>query len=176
MSIPNKFLKFIAVIFATSFMSSIANAAVVTADNSVTFKFDVSQIGQVNVDYISWYGGDTPLPAGATLQANFGSGIGGNDLGVYSWTNPTSNDVNGRVGNMPAINIPASLTEFFVTLVYVDGNYGASSLHLSYIDGDAEPTIDGTIVPLPAAMPLFAAGFAFFGMLRRQRRKITAAQ
>jgi len=63
------------------------------------------------------------------------------------------------------------LTNFFFVRLTDDPNEGGRSGQFVGADIDAVGAISTTLVPVPAALPLFASGIAGFAALRRFRRK-----
>lgn len=173
-------------VVATWVAGSTAQAVPVTQTSSATFAFDFSSIGEFNASSFTWCGydpilcsggGDSSedqrLSGGASFQLNFGTTIGGADLGSRIFTNPSPSSADNFASILsPNVLLDASLDTVYVTLVFIDDIFGAEALRLvageQRVMGQLLPTSE---VPLPAALPLFLAGAAGLSLTARKRKR-----
>lgn len=175
-----------AIAIAVSIVSAVsAQAAMVTAATPVTFVFDTSGLGssfditsgnfQCTASCPAGNNVDAPeaLAIGASLGFDFGTSAGGDDIATREYKNnfgfAITNVSGGIFGSDITVSGPLSL--LYVTLFFVDDEYGVDSLSL-YNDQDA---LIGQLVtsevPLPAALPFFLAGLAGLGLGGRKRKQ-----
>ena len=171
-------------------MAGMANATViVNSSTSAFFQYDVAGIGSFDATgfFYSCFAPACPagpdpdkLASGASFQMDFGSTLGANDLGTgfvfnsfaFEITNLSSSlrDAPGS-GTSITINIDASLSNFFVTVLFVDDAFGIDVLN---IGTSSVGTLVGEMVAAPAPEPstlaLFATGLALLAFLGWRRR------
>lgn len=177
---------FAVALVASLFAAATANAALVTSGNPATFAFDTSGLGGSFTITSGGYSCNASCPEGATDTAaladgasilfNFGSTAGASDLGSATYTNNFGFDIDNVSGGIFGAGVPISgpLTTLFVTMVFVDDEFGVDSLQI----GTGQTNLTGRLlvpdVPLPAAAPLFLSALVGAGFLNRKRKKAAA--
>ena len=108
------------------------------------------------------------------MRLDFGTSAGGDEIGTSLFVSTFSFAVNNVTSTLiPAQVILASLGTLFVTMVYVDDNYSASSLALELASGRrVGGVLQVSDVPLPAALPLFLMGLAGLGFSKKRNRRL----
>lgn len=161
-------------------------STIVDASNSAFFEVDTSGVGDFAINGFRYacFGAcrddasPERLASGASIKLDFGSTLGANDLGTATFTSPFGFDIFGvSSGLAPSVNVGASLTEIFATVIFVDDAFAIDTFSILF--GFGEP-IAGVMVtppsavPLPAALPLFLTVLAGMAGLRWWRRRTTA--
>lgn len=158
-------------------------AATVTATNPVTFEFDVSGFGALtatNFRYSCFVtpscsgGGGGTLLSGASVTLDFGTPAGASDIGTSSFTNPSFSPINNvRADLIQSQSIAALLNSVFVTFNFVDDEFDIDTVGISgtgfSIDGTLVPAV--AVIPLPAGMFLLLGALGGLGLARRRGKK-----
>lgn len=175
-----------AAFLAAGGLFSAAQAATVDAVNSASFHFDVSGLGETTFSSFGYTcsvvcddaNDEGRLLSGASFTLDFGTTLGGSDIGTSSFTNPFSFAIsNVSSGLNPNQLVPASVDDLFVTFNFVDDAFEVTSASISGANGNLQGTFAGAVpvapVPLPAAAFLMIG--ALGGMRFASRRAKTAA-
>jgi hypothetical protein len=114
--------------------------------------------------------GDLVVPTTEQVSFNLGS----DDDSFLALGNTIIDQVGGVHGDSAAPVLTSVLDPgvYALTLFYVDRQQTGASLQFSINTQDVTLTAP---TPLPAALPLFAAGFGLMGLLAKRRKKRTAA-
>ncbi len=192
-----KFAVYAAAFFAVSICGFQANALTVSATSSVTFEFDVTVWPQPtdlstgtfgNNSVVSCFNTPDPcLAFGKSIRLNVSNTIGGDELGSRTMTNTTSiygttGYGGGIFGAVPLVVPNTSL--LYITFAYVDDDYdvefftnlrGYAAVGLPVITSLVDGKIVSSVVPLPAALPLFGSALGVLGLLGWRRKRIVAA-
>ena len=172
-------------LLASFAMAAPAGAVLVTSTNSATFAFDTSGLGAAFTITNGGYdctascpaGNNVPAPealdTGATIQFDFGTTAGAADLGTILFTNPFGIPITNAAGGIfgaGGLAVTGPLATLFITMVFFDDDYGVDTLQI----GTGLANLNGVLIPLPAALPLFLAGLAGLGLAGRRRKSAAA--
>ena len=160
-----------------------AEAAVVDAQHDLTYVFDLSGDGDVEFNLSSWHcvvtcpGNDSlMLDSGGTFKVNYGTTIGGSELGSRQFKNGLTKGLNtlgGAFVTSPVLSVAAAIDTLYATIVHVDDDFAVDHFRLAigaFGDGnDRVGVLYMPEVPLPASMPLLLAGLAAVAALARRR-------
>lgn len=168
-----------ALLLGAGSLLSPARAATVDADTAVSFAFDLSAHGDIVFSGFG-YGcngcdGQARLLPDARMRLDFGTTVGGNDLGSRSFANPFDFAINNvGSGLTPDVSVSGALDILYVTFGYVDDVFDITSTHLNsqgsgMLVGSYAGDIQISAVPLPAGMVLMAGALGSLALLRRRK-------
>ena len=178
-----------------------AMAATISLGTPAVFAFDSSAIS-IETAFTSQSWGQSPgvvaaatdtdetLGAGKSYTVSFGSVVGGNQFGGFTYTNNgfrrPINNLGGPIRSsiLMTVNgtliLPALVDVFYASFSYVDdvysvdvANFGVHSHAANRGFQLAGKLVEGPlVVPLPAALPMLGAGlFGFVALGRRRKRR-----
>jgi hypothetical protein len=158
------------------------DAATIDSAHSAVFMFNTSAFIQDSTllavsysvyPYAAILGSaDENLAANASMSLSFGTYIGGDDIGSFTWANPFSKQINNMGGGTGVAHLllDASLDTLYVTVGYVNDIFAVNYLS---IKPDLYAGIQGVYVtsispvPVPPAFMLFLTGLGFIGLAKR---------
>ena len=164
-------------VFVASLVSS-ASAATVDARNAVAFEFDFSTTDSTSFNRFGYNcgscSGEGLFLSGATMQLDFGTTLGGSEIGTRTFTNPFNFAIsNVSSGLTPEVAVPGSVNTLFMTFRYVDDAFEISSANIyGQSTGVMTGTLVGTVppapVPRPAGIFLMVSALGGFAFMKRK--------
>ncbi len=156
-----------------------ASAATVDASNDVSFQFDLSGVGDASFYSFAYNcngcSGEDLFASGASFQLDFGTTLGGSDIGSRTFTNPFNFAIsNVSSGMSPQIEVAGSVETLFMTFRYVDDEFEIVN---GSITGGVTGTLNGSLVentvpspvPLPAGFLLMASAIGGLAFVKRKQ-------